>query len=89
MLRVVGCWLAMRDNSFSSFYRRTGSLVPTIATELISASLLVVVVAFWVTLDLGQQHDDIPTMSNYNEFASIVKEKGYLFSMFQNGSPGM
>lgn len=58
--------------------RESESVVPTIATELIIGALLVVVGMFWTTLELGQRHDDIPLMANYNEWISILKDKGYI-----------
>jgi hypothetical protein len=68
------------------YLNRSDSIVPTIATELIVGALLVVVVMFWTTLDLGQRHDDIPKMANYQEYLGILKEKGYLLSLFQGGN---
>jgi len=70
--------------------KESESLVPTIATELIFGALLVVLVMFWTTLDIGQKHDDIPTMSNYREWMSILQEKGYTLTLFPGGgSPSM
>ena len=56
--------------------RRSDSVVPTIATELILGALFVVVGIFWTTLDLGDRHDDLPSMSNYQTWLGILKEKG-------------
>jgi len=53
------------------------SVVPWIATELSVGALLVVVAIFWTTLDLGQQHDDIPSLENYQDWMSVLKEKEY------------
>jgi len=61
------------------------SIVPTIATELSVGALLVVLAIFWTTLDLPQRHDDIPAMQNYQQWMSILKEKGYLLSLLQGG----
>lgn len=59
--------------------RRKGSesLVPTIATELSLGALLIVLAIFWTTLDLGQRHDDVPSLDNYQQFMSVIKEKEY------------
>lgn len=55
------------------------SVVPTIATELALGALLVVVAIFWATLDLGQRHDDLPSLNNFQDFLSVVEEKEYQF----------
>eukprot|EP00537_Pseudo-nitzschia_pungens_P012184 CAMPEP_0172384562 /NCGR_PEP_ID=MMETSP1061-20121228/2303_1 /TAXON_ID=37318 /ORGANISM="Pseudo-nitzschia pungens, Strain cf. pungens" /LENGTH=207 /DNA_ID=CAMNT_0013113225 /DNA_START=199 /DNA_END=822 /DNA_ORIENTATION=+ len=59
--------------------RREGSdsVVPWIATELSVGALLIVVAIFWTTLDLGQRHDDIPSLQNYQEWMNVIKEKEY------------
>jgi hypothetical protein len=57
------------------------SVVPTIATELILGAILVVVALFWITLDVVQRHDDIPSLENYLQFKSILEEKGYEISL--------
>lgn len=62
--------------------KESESLVPTIATELISGALLVVLVIFWTTLDVGTKHDDIPLMHNYNDWVRILQDKGYTLTMF-------
>jgi len=69
------------------------SVVPTIATELSVGALLVVLVIFWTTLDLqiDQSNDDNFSMRNYQEWAAILKEKGYFVSMVERcfgGSSG-
>mmetsp|Transcript_9536 Transcript_9536/g.23747 ORF Transcript_9536/g.23747 Transcript_9536/m.23747 type:complete len:223 (+) Transcript_9536:138-806(+) len=61
----------------------TESLIPTIATELIFGSLFSILFVFWSTLDLGQRHDDIGVMANYNDWVQILQEKGYVLSLFQ------
>jgi len=65
--------------------KESESLVPTIATDLIVAAIVIVVVMFWTTLDLGQRHDDIPSMENYQVWAKILEEKEYLTSLLQGG----
>lgn len=66
--------------------KESESIVPTIATELISVALLAVVAIFWSTLDLGERHDDIPTLSNFQQWQSVLEEKEYILSLFK-GSP--
>lgn len=65
--------------------KESESIVPTIATELIIGALLAVVAIFWSTLDLGERHDDIPTLSNFQQWTSVLEEKEYLFSLFKGG----
>lgn len=62
------------------------SIVPTIATELIVAAILVVVAIFWTTVDIGQRHDDVPSMENYQIWANILKEKDYILSLLGGGT---
>jgi len=69
--------------------RESESIVPTIATELIFGALFVVLFMFWTTLDLGQRHDDIPSMSNYQDWLSVLQEKGYILSLFQGTGPSV
>jgi len=59
------------------------SNVPMIATELSVGALLVVFGIFWTTLDLGQRHDDLTAMNNFQEWVGILKEKGYFASMIE------
>eukprot|EP00534_Pseudo-nitzschia_fraudulenta_P007751 CAMPEP_0201146172 /NCGR_PEP_ID=MMETSP0851-20130426/7854_1 /ASSEMBLY_ACC=CAM_ASM_000631 /TAXON_ID=183588 /ORGANISM="Pseudo-nitzschia fraudulenta, Strain WWA7" /LENGTH=241 /DNA_ID=CAMNT_0047421617 /DNA_START=137 /DNA_END=862 /DNA_ORIENTATION=+ len=59
------------------------SIVPTIATELSVGALLVVLAMFWATLDIGQQHEDIPSLQNYQEFMGVLREKGYFVSVME------
>jgi len=65
--------------------KETESIVPTIATDLISVALLAVVAIFWSILDLGERHDDIPTLLNFPQWQSVVEEKEYLLSLFKGG----
>jgi len=62
---------------FCSATRSSDSVVPWIATELSVGALLIVVAIFWTTLDLGQRHDDIPSLQNYQEWMNVIKEKEY------------
>lgn len=66
--------------------KASDSIVPTIATELIVGALLVVVAVFWTTLDIGQRHDDLPSMENYQIWMNIVKEKDYILSLLGDGA---
>jgi len=66
--------------------KASDSVVPTIATELIVGAILVVVAIFWTTVDVGQRHDDLPKMENYQIWVSILKEKEYLLSLLGGGA---
>ena len=76
------CLLSKLLFLISFFCHRSESPVPTIAMELISGAILVVFVAFYTTVDLGQQHDDLKVMANYNDWVNILKEKQYTLSLF-------
>lgn len=69
--------IEFHERRVASRTKATESPVPSIASELIVSALLVVLALFWTTLNLGQQHDDIPSMENYMQFKSVVEEKGY------------
>ena len=72
--------------SFSLINDRSDSIVPTIATELIVGALLVIMFMLWTTLDLPQRYHGIPKIANYQEYLGVLKEKGYLLSLFQGGN---
>lgn len=57
------------------------SVVPWIATELSIGAIFVIVVAFLITLDIVEKHDDIGPIENYQQFFNILHEKKYFVSM--------
>jgi len=57
------------------------SVVPWIATELSVGAIFVVVIAFLITLDIVEKHDDIGPIENYQQFFNILHEKEYFVSM--------
>jgi hypothetical protein len=59
-----------------SSFNSADSIVPSIATELIFLSLLLVVGVFWTTLDMNEQHAVSP--ANLQDFVSLAHEKGYI-----------
>lgn len=75
--------IAKHERRVEKRTKGSDSVVPTIATELSVGALLVVLVIFWTTLDLGQRHDDISSIGNYQEWVGILKEKGYFISMVE------
>jgi hypothetical protein len=58
--------------------------VPWIATELSVFSLVLILVVFWTTLDMTQQHE--VTLTSFHDFVGTAQEKGYLVNMFNLGN---
>jgi hypothetical protein len=77
--------IEIHENRVALRTKESESIVPTIATELIIGALLAVVAIFWSTLDLGERHNDIPTLSNFQQWQSVLEEKEYLLSLFKGG----
>ena len=79
---VLYCFVSTNNDS-------SESIVPTIATELSVGALLVVLAMFWATLDIGQQHEDIPSLQNYQEFMDVyfvlVMERWFGNDVFSSG----
>jgi len=76
----------IHENRVASRTKGSDSIVPTIATELIVGALLVIMFMLWTTLDLPQRYHGIPKIANYQEYLGVLKEKGYLLSLFQGGN---
>jgi len=68
--------IEIHERRLASRTKASDSIVPTIATELITLAIMVVVALFWKSVDVVQRHDDIPAMENYMQFLSILKDKG-------------
>jgi len=77
--------IQIHETRIVSRSKASDSVVPTIATELILGAILVVVALFWITLDVVQRHDDIPSLENYLQFKSVLEEKGYQISLLGGG----
>lgn len=63
-----------------SIISSSDSVVPWIATELSIGAIFVIVVAFLITLDIVEKHDDIGPIENYQQFFNILHDKEYFVS---------